>query len=140
MTQFYIGVKQIEAWELDKDGIPGYAVRYPDGYESWSPKAVFEAAYLPMGVKANGTVNNNSITEKMVESFIANHESQQWGPKTTLVKAELVNGYVITESSACVDPANFSMEIGEGICKDRIRNKVWELLGFLLQTARNGVK
>lgn len=23
----------------------GYAVTYPDGYESWSPKSVFEAAY-----------------------------------------------------------------------------------------------
>lgn len=28
---------------------PGYAVKYPDGYISWSPKDVFEAAYLPMG-------------------------------------------------------------------------------------------
>lgn len=28
---------------------PGYAVKYEDGYTSWSPKAVFEAAYLPMG-------------------------------------------------------------------------------------------
>lgn len=25
----------------------GYRVRYPDGYESWSPKKVFEAAYRP---------------------------------------------------------------------------------------------
>ncbi|WP_297232215.1 DUF2829 domain-containing protein [uncultured Flavonifractor sp.] len=25
----------------------GYAVRYPDGYMSWSPKAVFEEAYRP---------------------------------------------------------------------------------------------
>lgn len=25
----------------------GYRVRYPDGYESWSPKAVFEEAYRP---------------------------------------------------------------------------------------------
>ena len=28
---------------------PGYAVKYPDGYVSWSPKAVFEAAYLAIG-------------------------------------------------------------------------------------------
>ncbi|WP_458373015.1 crAss001_48 related protein [Pseudomonas laurylsulfatiphila] len=28
---------------------PGYAVKYLDGYVSWSPKDVFEAAYLPMG-------------------------------------------------------------------------------------------
>lgn len=26
-------------------GEEGYHVRYPDGYDSWSPKAVFEAAY-----------------------------------------------------------------------------------------------
>lgn len=25
----------------------GYRVRYPDGYESWSPKRVFEEAYQP---------------------------------------------------------------------------------------------
>lgn len=28
---------------------PGYAVKYPDGYISWSPKAVFEEAYLAIG-------------------------------------------------------------------------------------------
>lgn len=49
MTQSYIGTKQIVAWEQEKDGAPGYAVKYSDGYISWSPKAVFEAAYLPMG-------------------------------------------------------------------------------------------
>ncbi len=27
----------------------GYAVRYEDGYVSWSPKATFEAAYRPNG-------------------------------------------------------------------------------------------
>ncbi|MEN6316706.1 MAG: DUF2829 domain-containing protein [Clostridiaceae bacterium] len=26
---------------------PGYKVVYPDGYESWSPKAAFEQAYRP---------------------------------------------------------------------------------------------
>lgn len=26
----------------------GYKVCYPDGYESWSPREVFERAYLPM--------------------------------------------------------------------------------------------
>lgn len=27
---------------------PGYRVIYPDGYESWSPKHVFEEAYRPV--------------------------------------------------------------------------------------------
>ena len=57
----YIGTKIIEAepmsrgayneyrgWTIPADENPadeGYLVRYPDGYESWSPKPVFEEAY-----------------------------------------------------------------------------------------------
>lgn len=49
MTQHYIGTKQVLAWPQDKEGVPGYAVKYLDGYISWSPKDVFEAAYVSMG-------------------------------------------------------------------------------------------
>lgn len=42
----YIGTKIIHAEPMEKNGRPGYKVIYePDGYESWSPKDVFEAAY-----------------------------------------------------------------------------------------------
>lgn len=52
----YIGTKLIEAelcpaWKDaggHKTGDPGYKVRYADGYESWSPKDVFEEAYRPV--------------------------------------------------------------------------------------------
>lgn len=45
----YIGVKRIQAEPQERNGKPGYRVIYePDGYESWSPKDVFEAAYLPI--------------------------------------------------------------------------------------------
>jgi len=63
--QAYVGVKQIEArplnlgdyndyrgWTIPEDENPnreGYLVRYPDGYESWSPKEAFDKAYLPVG-------------------------------------------------------------------------------------------
>ena len=59
----YIGTKIIEAEPANRiygkifsiyDMCPagavverGYKVRYPDGYESWSPKGVFEEAYRP---------------------------------------------------------------------------------------------
>lgn len=32
-----------------KEPEQGYGVKYEDGYTSWSPKGVFEAAYVPMG-------------------------------------------------------------------------------------------
>jgi hypothetical protein len=41
----YYGTKRVEAWPKEAINGPGYAVRYPDGYESWSPEDVFEAAY-----------------------------------------------------------------------------------------------
>lgn len=43
----YYGTKRIEAWPEARDGQEGYGVRYEDGYESWSPKDVFDAAYAP---------------------------------------------------------------------------------------------
>lgn len=50
MTQHYVGTKIIMAWDLaHADGREGYAVKYDDGYTSWSPKDKFEAAYLPIG-------------------------------------------------------------------------------------------
>lgn len=60
--QKYIGVKRIEArpmtrgdyntyrgWQIPADEDPadeGYLVKYRDDYESWSPKEVFEEAYV----------------------------------------------------------------------------------------------
>lgn len=49
MTKEFIGTKQVTAWPQEKDGKEGYAVKYPDGYISWSPKEVFEAAYIDIG-------------------------------------------------------------------------------------------
>lgn len=67
----YIGTKIIEAapairkggkvydltWPIPKSmepEEPGYRVRYPDGYESWSPKDVFEEAYRPTDAMSFG--------------------------------------------------------------------------------------
>ena len=133
MTQHYIGTKQILAWEQEKDGQPGYAVKYPDGYISWSPKDAFEAAYLEQG--HDGT----RINEQMVDDFIVSHESTRMG-NHTVVLVTLRNGFTLIEESACVDPANYSHEIGERYALAKAKSRVWHLLGFLLATARNGVQ
>lgn len=139
MTQFYIGCKQVEAWPETVDGRPGYAVKYPDGYQSWSPKDVFEAAYLPMGDKADSLINSDTVTQQMVDDFIVCREVHTVGKKTTVVHATLKNGFEIIESSSCVDPANYSEDLGAEICSERIKNQVWHLLGFALQWARAGL-
>ena len=50
---------------------------------------------------------------------------------------KLKNGFVIVESSVCVDPKNFDIEIGREICGNRIKDKIWELEGYNLQTSTN---
>jgi hypothetical protein len=47
----YYGTKvvQAEPGENVSSGAAGYKIVYPDGYESWSPKAVFEASYRQDG-------------------------------------------------------------------------------------------
>lgn len=49
MTHEYIGTKIVTAWPQEKDGRPGYGVKYSDGYTSWSPKGQFEESYLDIG-------------------------------------------------------------------------------------------
>lgn len=132
MTQYYIGTKQILAWEEEKDGVPGYAVKYPDGYVSWSPEAAFEAAYLPQGQ------DPTRITEAMVDDFIVDSESTRMG-NHTVVRATLRNGFSIVADSACVESANYDHALGEKYAMEKVRKKVWELLGFMLATARNGI-
>lgn len=54
--------------------------------------------------------------------------------KCTVVAVQLPNGFVIVESSSCVDPRNYDENMGVEICMDKIRRKVWELEGYKLQT------
>lgn len=150
----YIGCKMVKAeemsrgeynlkrgWQIPADENPddaGYYLVYPDGYVSWSPKEIFEGAYmqlednkkLPSGV---------SIGQEMVDDFVAMYETTTLGECTTVVRCVLRNGFTIVESSSCVDPKNYSEKMGRDICIGKIRDKIWELLGFLLQTAVNGV-
>lgn len=150
----YIGCKMVQAekmsrgeynlkrgWTIPADENPddaGYYLVYPDGYVSWSPKEVFEKAYmrlddnkdLPSGV---------SVGLKMVDDFVGSYETTTLGDSTTVVRCSLRNGFTIVESSSCVDPKNYSEKMGRDICISKIRDKIWELLGFLLQTAVNGV-
>ena len=116
----------------------GYEIIYENGYTSWSPKDVFEKSYLP--VTSNEELKSGvSISQDMVKDFIKDYEVFEPDNKTTVVHVTLKNGFTVTESSSCVDPENYSKDIGVEICLERIENKIWELLGFMLQTAYKGV-
>lgn len=70
----YIGAKVIKGEEMDlntfrrlykgeaenppNENQEGYHVRYPDGYDSWSPKEVFENAYRELTDFETKLINN----------------------------------------------------------------------------------
>ena len=63
MTQQYIGFKVVTAWPEDRMGEVlrhGYAVKYEDGYISWSPKEIFEKAYVPIDPNYRVTVKTSA--------------------------------------------------------------------------------
>ena len=79
---------------------------------------------------------NNTVTQEQINSIIEKTQfvTETYFNKTTVVLAKLPNGFIIVESSSCVDPANYDEKMGFEICKERIVNKVWELEGFALQS------
>ena len=76
----------------------------------------------------------NRVTQEQISALIAESEIKVetvYG-KVTVVNCKLPNGFVITEASGSVDPANYDVNIGKGICMERITNKLWELEGYAL--------
>ena len=77
------------------------------------------------------TVLEENIDEIIADSKIVTTTTFD---KCTIVSCQLPNGFVITESSACVDPKNYDLELGKEICMKKIKDKIWELEAYLLQT------
>jgi hypothetical protein len=80
-------------------------------------------------------MEKNTVTKYDVDAILLKSSFRvlSYNNKTTIVMATLPSGFVIVESSSCVDPANYDEKIGEEICLDRIKNKIWELEGYCLQ-------
>lgn len=147
----YIGVKMVRAqkmtlgdynllrkWEMPKDEDPaaeGYLIQYPNDYHTWTPKDVFEQSYLQID-------EDHKITDEVVDDFIGNGSisHSQLDEKTTMVKITPRTGFVQYEVSSCVDPANYDHELGLAIATKRIKNRIYPLLGFVLQWAKYGLR
>ena len=148
----FIGVKLVDAepitlgaynalrgWGLPTDGNcdePGYFIKHPDDCVTWCPKKTFERDHMPI-------VKGDTVTEEDVDAMIKQIHVDQITPNdlgsvVTVTTVTLANGFTITESSTCVDPENYDTEIGIDCCMERIKDKIWYLLGFLLSCGFNG--
>lgn len=135
VCQTYIGVKKVDAFPEERDGKQGYHVIYEDGYESWSPKDVFERAYMQIEAK-------NKLSQTDIDKFFENGKSSviTIDKHITVMHYKTPTNFFWAENSGCVDPANYDAAIGEQECTNRIKDKIWNYLGFVLSWAQNGLK
>lgn len=77
----------------------------------------------------------NTVTQDDIVQLLSEAEAavSTVHGKCTIVSVKLKNGFVLTESSACVDPANYSEDLGFNECMKRIEDRLWELEGYALQ-------
>ena len=76
-----------------------------------------------------------TITKERIDRLMntAEYDVITMYDKLTIVCAKLENGFVLTESSGCIDPANYDVKVGVALCKSKIRQKLWEMEGYALQ-------
>lgn len=79
-------------------------------------------------------LNAPRITSEMVDAVIA-REYFHVVPDTTLTLCvlTLTNGFNVVGHSACVSPANFDVELGRKIARDKAREQIWALEGYALR-------
>lgn len=78
----------------------------------------------------------NTVTQEEVNNNMLNFIVKtvvEFGKPTTCVTVQMLNGFTLRESTTCVDPTCYSEEIGKQICMKKIEDKVWFLLGYVLQ-------
>ena len=74
-----------------------------------------------------------TVTKEGIEAKIASTTFHQLPGTLTICVLTLQNGFTVTGQSACVDPANFNLQIGQDIARANAFEKIWELEGYLLK-------
>lgn len=144
----YIGIKLVEAEEMDKlsayteigwdlprnedPNEPGYLVKYPDGYQSYCPKDQFEKYNF-------GLTDGEGITEEDINNMMLNMKSAKVGDCSTYVEVEARSGFTYHEVSSCVSPEKYDDQVGQNIGLNKIADKIWTHLGFVLKWAKYGL-
>ena len=113
----------------------GYEVTYPDGYKSWSPKEVADAAYFPIKDENGDTIKPQDIDNLIVDCY-----SVKVGTKNTNTTVVTRTGFEVHGQSGCVKAENFDLAIGEQYAKPKALDQLWFAMGFVLQWAKYGLK
>lgn len=88
---------------------------------------------IAIPVSYDETTGKYCIKEENVLDFIKSTTVQTIDKRTTFARIELKNGFVIYETSSAVSEEGYDEEIGKKICINKAKDKIYELLGFVLK-------
>jgi len=80
-------------------------------------------------------MTKNTITEDKINQLLDEADLEEtvfWG-KELVISYRLRSGFTVLGRAACVDPANFSFEIGRKYAREDAVNQLWKLEGYVLQ-------
>lgn len=123
----------VEVTNVTEDGVISFA--FGDGMMHMGVMTTAECEAHFEKVVAEEEVEVPAITEEYIREIMENCEFdvKTVFDKCTIVSCRMPNGFVIVESSACVNPENYNAELGEEICINKIAEKIWELEAYRLQ-------
>jgi hypothetical protein len=149
----FVGIKKVEAeamtrgayneyrgWDVPADENPadeGYLTKSAAGHIQWQPKDVFESEYLELDDPTK--ITQDTLNRFMDGAHVEVMDFSSFDPKTTMVQVTPKTGFVQYAHSSCVDPNNYDEKIGLNMCFTEINNRIWPMLGFVLQWATSGL-
>jgi len=77
------------------------------------------------------------LTEIDIEGLIESETYMKVGLKTTVCLITLKNGFEVIGTSACVDPAAYSEDIGKRLSREKAKDTIWLVAGYELQVRKS---
>lgn len=83
-------------------------------------------AELPSSIRVKKEDINKLIENSQMEFHV-------FWEKEMVCSFRLENGFTVIGRAACVDPANFNLDIGKELCFEDAIKQLWQLEGYRLQ-------
>lgn len=80
-------------------------------------------------------MSNNRVTQEEIDALLDASETQEhiFWDKELIVSYKLPSGFTIAGRAACIDPANFDLEIGRKVARENAEHQLWQLEGYRKQ-------
>jgi Phage protein (N4 Gp49/phage Sf6 gene 66) family len=80
-------------------------------------------------------MSDNRVTIEEIKALLDSAETQEhvFWEKELVVSFKLTTGFTVTGRGACIDPANFNLEIGRRVAREDAENQLWQLEGYRKQ-------